>query len=117
MKKYTYLILGGGMTADSAVRGIRECDPQGTIGLISSQSNPPYDRPPLTKSLWKGKALESIWRNTETQNVDMLLGRTVTAIDMSGKTITDNGKNVYSFEKLLVATGGSPRRFAFGDDR
>lgn len=117
MMKYTYLIIGGGMTADSAVRGIRECDPQGTIGVISSESDPPYDRPPLTKGLWKDKPLESVWRHTETQNVDLLLGRTVTAIDVANKAVTDAAKNVYQFEKLLLATGGSPRRLPFGDDR
>jgi len=117
MKKYKYLIIGGGMTADSAVQGIRECDPSGTIGLLSSDPNAPYDRPPLTKGLWKGKDLESIWRHTETLNVEMLLGRTVTGMDLSSKTITDGENNAYGFEKLLLAMGGSPRRLPFGDEQ
>jgi NADPH-dependent 2,4-dienoyl-CoA reductase/sulfur reductase-like enzyme len=117
MMKYTYLIIGGGMTADSAVQGLRECDPQGTIGVISSEPDAPYDRPPLTKGLWKGKPLESISRHTETRNVDLLLGRRVTAIDAGNKTVTDSAKNVFQFEKLLLATGGSPRRLPFGDQR
>jgi 3-phenylpropionate/trans-cinnamate dioxygenase ferredoxin reductase subunit len=116
MKKYTYLIIGGGMTADSAVRGIREGDPQGTIGILSAETDPPYDRPPLTKGLWKGKELDSIWRHVEKQNVELLLGRTVVAIDVAAKTVTDNGKNTYEFEKLLLATGGTPRRLAFGGE-
>ena len=37
MKHYTYLIIGGGMTADSAVQGIRENDAKGSIGLISRE--------------------------------------------------------------------------------
>src|SRR5260370_27430708 len=115
MKKYRYLIIGGGMTADSAARGMGECDPQGTIGLLSAETDPPYDRPPLTKSLWKGKALDSIWRHVESQNVDLSLGRTVIAIDVQAKTVTDSGKNTYEYEKLLLATGGTPRRLGFGD--
>ena len=71
------------MTADAAVRGIRELDPQGSIGVLSSEPDPPYDRPPLTKALWKGKPLESIWRQTETQHPDFLLGRTAAAIAYS----------------------------------
>jgi NADPH-dependent 2,4-dienoyl-CoA reductase/sulfur reductase-like enzyme len=114
MKKYRYLIIGGGMTADSAVRGIRECDPQGTIGLLSTETDPPYDRPPLTKGLWRGKDLDSIWRHVETQNVELSLGRTVIAIDVQARTVTDNGKNIYEYDKLLLATGGTPRRLAFG---
>jgi len=116
MKEYDYLIIGGGMTADSAVRGIRENDSHGTIGLISADSNAPYDRPPLTKGLWKGKELESVWRHTETQNVEMLLGRKVTDIDLPGKRVIDEEKNAYGFEKLLLATGGSPARLPFGGE-
>jgi len=114
MKKYKYLIIGGGMTADSAVHGIRECDSQATIGVLGAETDAPYDRPPLTKSLWKGKAVDSIWRHIETQNVELLLGRTVTTIDPGAKTVTDSAKNSYGFEKLLLATGGSPRRLSFG---
>ena len=55
MPNYTYLIVGGGMTADAAVHGIREVDRSGSIGLISAEGHPPYDRPPLSKKLWKGK--------------------------------------------------------------
>src|ERR1041385_49341 len=116
MKRYKYLIIGGGMTADSAARGIRECDAQGTIGLLSAETDPPYDRPPLTKSLWKDKTLDSIWRHVETQNVELMLGRTATAIDPAAKTITDDEKSVYGFEKLLLATGGTPRRLSFGGE-
>jgi len=72
-----YLIIGGGMSADSAVTGIRESDSKGTIAMIGSEPDPPYDRPPLTKGLWKDKPLDSIWRKTAQQNVDLHLGRTV----------------------------------------
>jgi 3-phenylpropionate/trans-cinnamate dioxygenase ferredoxin reductase subunit len=116
MKNYTYLIIGGGMTADSAVHGIRECDSQATIGVLSAETDPPYDRPPLTKGLWKGKELDSIWRHVEKQNVELLLERTVVAIDVAAKTVTDNGKNVYEYDKLLLATGGTPRRLACGGE-
>jgi 3-phenylpropionate/trans-cinnamate dioxygenase ferredoxin reductase subunit len=47
MPNYKYLILGGGMTADAAVRGIREIDRLGSIGVLSSEACAPYNRPPL----------------------------------------------------------------------
>jgi NAD(P)H-nitrite reductase large subunit len=50
MKNYKYLIVGGGMTADAAAHGIRERDPNGSIGILSDESSPPYDRPPLSKN-------------------------------------------------------------------
>ena len=55
MRSYRYLIVGGGMTADSACRGIREHDSDGSIGLVGAEGHPPYSRPPLTKALWQGK--------------------------------------------------------------
>ncbi len=61
--QYRYLIIGGGMTGDSAVRGIREVDERGSIGMISAESHHPYNRPPLTKGLWKGQPEEQIWRD------------------------------------------------------
>jgi len=116
MRHYDYLIIGGGMTADAAVHGIRELDTKGSIGLISSDSDPPYDRPPLTKALWKGKPLDSVWRHTETQSVDLRLQRVATAIDALRKTVTDDRQDQYSFNKLLFATGGTPRHLPFGEE-
>lgn len=116
MNNYKYLIIGGGMTADAAVRGIREIDPQGRIGIISSDSDAPYNRPPLTKALWKGEPLESVWRHTETEKVDLHLGRTAQAIDATRKTVTDDQKNTYSYDKLLLATGGTVRKLPYGGD-
>lgn len=76
MTHYNYLIIGVGMTADAAISGIREVDPTGSIGLIGHEGDRPYNRPPLTKALWKGEPLESVWRNTPDRNVRLHLGRT-----------------------------------------
>ena len=117
MPNYTYLIVGGGMTADAAVRGIREVDRSGSIGLLCAEGHPPYDRPPLSKKLWKGKPLESIWRQTESQGVSLHLGRTARHLDLQNKRITDDQGTAYAYGKLLLATGGTPRRLPFGGEQ
>ena len=117
MPDSTYLIIGGGMTADAAVHGIREVDPSGSIGLISAERHPPYDRPPLSKKLWKGDALESIWRHTEGQRVTLHLGRTVRHLDPRSNRVTDDQGTDYGYGKLLIATGGTPRRLPFGAEQ
>src|SRR5678815_5391634 len=109
MPNYKYLIVGGGMTADAAISGIREVDPNGSIGLIGLEPDKPYDRPPLTKGLWKDKPFESIWHDTEKKTVQLHLGRKVESIDVQGQKIFDDQQNSYNYEKLLLATGGSPR--------
>ena len=107
---YTYLIIGGGMTADAAVQGIRSLDRTGRIGILSQESDPPYDRPPLTKGLWFGKPVESISRKTGQHHIDLLLDKTVVSIDSPAHIVTDQSGSHYSYDKLLLATGGAPKR-------
>jgi NADPH-dependent 2,4-dienoyl-CoA reductase/sulfur reductase-like enzyme len=116
MPRYTYLIIGGGMAADAAVRGIRQVDPIGSIGLIGAEPDPPYDRPPLSKGLWKGEPLDGIWRGTDSQGVTFHLARTARSLDVRAKQVNDDRGTVYTFDKLLLATGGAPRRLPFGGD-
>jgi 3-phenylpropionate/trans-cinnamate dioxygenase ferredoxin reductase subunit len=114
---YPYLIVGGGMTADAAVRGIRELDTNARVGLIGAETDPPYARPPLSKALWKGQPFESVWRKTADVGVDLHLGRRATTLELPGKRIVDDLGAEYTFDKLLLATGGTPRRLPFGGDR
>ena len=117
MPNYTYLIVGGGMTADAAVQGIREVDNRGSVGVLSADAHPPYDRPPLTKGLWKGKPVDSIWRHTEHRGVTLHLGRTARSLDVPNRRVTDDEGTVYGYDKLLLATGGTPRRLPFGGEQ
>jgi 3-phenylpropionate/trans-cinnamate dioxygenase ferredoxin reductase subunit len=116
MANYKYLIVGGGITADAAIHGIRELDQNGKIGMIGSDRNPPYNRPPLSKGLWTGKKLEAIWRRTQDLSVDLYLGRTVQVIDPDKKVVHDDQGTEYKYEKLLLATGGTPRKLSFGPE-
>ena len=116
MTNYEYLIIGGGMTAAATVDGIREVDAAGKIGLITRETDAPYDRPPLSKSLWKGKPLDIIWRESRKKDVEIHLGRVVKEILPKQKRIVDDQGEVFSYQKLLLATGGRPRRLPFGDD-
>jgi 3-phenylpropionate/trans-cinnamate dioxygenase ferredoxin reductase subunit len=116
MKQYRYLIVGGGLTGDAAVRGIRELDAKGSIGMISMEPDPPYTRPTLSKGLWKGRKIETIWRNTQDLGAELHLGRRVTNLDPTKKYLRDDTGEEYTYDKLLLATGGSPIRLPFGDD-
>lgn len=115
-KSYRYLIVGGGMTADSAVRGIRERDADGSIGVLCGEKHPPYNRPPLSKKLWNGKPLDIIWRKSVGDGVDLHLDTRATAGDLAAKTIVDHGGVVYSYDKLLLATGGVPRHLVHAEN-
>ena len=96
MTHYKYLIVGGGLTGDAAVRGIRELDAAGSIGLFSMEPDPPYMRPNLSKGLWKGRPVEKIWRNTQNLGAELHLGRKVTQIDPKNKTARDEMGDEYT---------------------
>jgi len=102
MPRYRYLIVGGGMTADSAIAGIRQSDPSTTIGVIGQDPHPPYDRPPLSKALWKGKSLETIWRKTDHRGVEFHLGRTVRTLEPKEKRVADDRGTVYTLSLIHI---------------
>jgi 3-phenylpropionate/trans-cinnamate dioxygenase ferredoxin reductase subunit len=116
MAAYRYLIVGGGMTGDSACRGIRERDASGSTGIFGAEAHEPYARPPLTKGLWSGKEESSVFRGTPALDVDLHSGRRIVSLDLDGRTATDDTGTEHGYEKLLLATGGTPRQLQGGGD-
>ena len=115
MTETKYLIVGGGMTGDAAAKGIRDADPDGRIVLVSEERHAPYARPPLSKALWSGKEESSIWRGTEETGAELRLGRRIVSLDLDAHEAVDDAGETYRYEKLLLATGGRPRRLPFGE--
>lgn len=113
MPDYQFLIIGGGIAADSAVQSIRTLNGTGTIGVISAEEYPPYNRPLLSKGLWKGEPFEKLWRTSADHNVDLHLSHTVVNINVYNHTVLDNKGVTYSFQKLLIATGGTVRKLPY----
>jgi NADPH-dependent 2,4-dienoyl-CoA reductase/sulfur reductase-like enzyme len=109
-----YLIIGAGLAGASAVEGIRERDPQGSIAMIGAEEGLPYDRPPLSKKLWLGKQeLKDIFLHDQAfydqKGVVLFLGRRAVALDVTGHTVADSQGESHRYEKLLLATGSAPR--------
>src|SRR2546422_4611078 len=117
MPDYTYLIVGGGMTADAAAQALHEADPAGSVALLSAERPPPTSRPPLARGLWQGDPEEKIWGKTAAPGATLHLGRRITAIDPRGRSATDDRGTKYRFTKLLLATGGAPRRLPLETDQ
>jgi NADPH-dependent 2,4-dienoyl-CoA reductase/sulfur reductase-like enzyme len=116
MADYRYLIVGGGMTADAACRGIRDHDAVGTIGLFTTEAHAPYARPPLSKALWTGKDESSVWRGTPELEVDIHTGCEIVGLDLDAHTATDDTGESHAYERLLLATGGTPRKLPSGGE-
>jgi len=114
-REFTYVIVGGGLAGASAVEGIRERDAKGSVLLIGDEKHLPYNRPPLSKQLWFGKTrVEDIFVHDqnyyEQQGVTVLSGVRAVQLDPERKTLTLNNGDSVRFDKLLLATGVSPRK-------
>ncbi len=113
MAHANYLIVGGGMAADAAVRGIRELDEEGSVVVLTEEGHPPYDRPPLSKGLWTGTDEDRIWRNTtDLGRIRLHTGTRVLLIDRFNRTVTTEGGSTFTYDKMLLATGGRPLELA-----
>lgn len=106
-----YFILGGGIAGLSAAQAIRENDPSGLIVLLTNESSVPYSRPALTKSLLTNLTVRDLavqsekWYDAPGRDIVVLKGRTVTAIDPEGKTITTDTGLVFPYDKLIFTLG------------
>jgi 3-phenylpropionate/trans-cinnamate dioxygenase ferredoxin reductase subunit len=109
MTDYRYMIVGGGMAGHAALAAIREADAEGAAALFTAESNPPYKRPPLSKGLWKGESVKDIWYEVP-DGVDLHTGRRIVGLDIEAHRVQDEAGEAHGYEKLLLATGGSPRR-------
>ena len=116
MKETRYLVVGGGMAGEAACVGIREIDADGEIVVLGAEPSPPYARPPLSKALWKGDDESSVWYAIDDLGIELALGREAVALDLGERIVEDDQGERYRYERLLLATGGRPRRLPFGGD-
>lgn len=110
---YDYLIIGGGMVAGYAAKGIREQDGTGTIKILSNDKDVPYTRPALTKKLWTDDSFtddQVSLNTTEETGAEIQLGAEVTAIDRARHTVQLADGSVIGYQKLLLATGSEPTK-------
>lgn len=111
---HDYLIVGAGMAADAAAKAIRETDATANVGIVGDEAQPPYQRPPLSKALWKGdKSLADIDLATAKSGAHLHLGRRIESLDRAAHVARDDHGDIYRYRRLLLATGATPRRLPF----
>ncbi len=110
------VIVGGGLAGARAAEGAREAGYDGSITIIAGEDAMPYIRPPLSKEFLIGKDdRDSIDVHPEAwyaeQRVEVRRGRRAASIDASAHAVTFGDGEVLGYDRLLLATGASPRRF------
>jgi 3-phenylpropionate/trans-cinnamate dioxygenase ferredoxin reductase subunit len=122
MEHASYVIVGGGLAAVAAADAIRRRDREGRIVVISNEPHAPYDRVPLSKDYLLGHMeRDDIFlrraRFYERGKIELMLGQPVTALELDQHRVALASGDRISFDKLLLATGGRPRRLPIpGDD-
>jgi NAD(P)H-nitrite reductase large subunit len=112
MDKIKYLIIGNSAGGIGAAEAIRELDRTGTMAIISDEPYPAYSRPLISEHLFEGRPLEKmLYRPAdfyEKSDIRTLFGEKVAEIDFSGHSLKLKGGRTLNWQKLLLATGGSP---------
>ncbi|KAA1467335.1 flavo protein [Dentipellis sp. KUC8613] len=108
------VIVGGGSAAFHAVESLREHGYKGPITILSSEKYSPIDRTKLSKALITD-ASKLEWRSPADLKIKygttLRIGVAVTSVDTTAKTVTlEDGKDHITYDKLILATGGLPRR-------
>ncbi len=115
MERAKYVIVGGGLAGFNAIPAIRERDPEGGIVLLTDEKERPYDRVPLSKRYLQGAlSRDGVFLRPaeffEEHRVELRTGHRVTALDAKAKVLTMEDGTQLGYDKLLLATGGWPRR-------
>jgi NADPH-dependent 2,4-dienoyl-CoA reductase/sulfur reductase-like enzyme len=112
------LIVGGGLAAQRSAETLRRRGYDGPLQMVCAEPELPYDRPPLSKDLLAGglRPEELAYRPPwwyEEQGVELLLGTSAVALDPVVRRVRLEHGAELRYGKLLIATGGAPRRLPF----
>ncbi|MBK5229695.1 MAG: FAD-dependent oxidoreductase [Thermoleophilia bacterium] len=120
MSNEDVVIVGGGLAAQRCCETLRRGGHDGSITIVCGETSRPYDRPPLSKNVLAGQqSVDDLafrpadWYDE--QDVELLLGKPATALDTSRRTVVLHDGGEVSYDKLLIATGSTPRRLPLLD--
>jgi 3-phenylpropionate/trans-cinnamate dioxygenase ferredoxin reductase subunit len=117
-KTLSVVIVGGGLTGANAALEVRRLAPETHVTLFSSEAHLPYQRPPLSKGFLRGTepfedAFVAPLGEYGRLGIDLVLGRKVVKLETESKRIRLEDDDVFSYDRLLIATGGRKRRLQF----
>jgi 3-phenylpropionate/trans-cinnamate dioxygenase ferredoxin reductase subunit len=119
----TFVVVGGGLAGGKAVEALRDKGFEGRIVLVGAEPHLPYERPPLSKDYLKtGEKLDDAFVHDAQwyadHDVEVRTGTRVEAIDRDAKEVELQGGERIAYDRLLLATGSSPRHLDLpGADR
>ena len=114
-REVDFLLIGGGVAAASCARTLREEGADGSILVVGREADPPYERPPLSKTYLAGRDgrddalfLEPDW--WQRNDVELATRTSAMKLDPGERTARLSTKEEVRFGKALLATGANVRR-------
>jgi riboflavin-specific deaminase-like protein len=109
------VVAGAGLAAQRAVETLRRNGYDGRIRVVAEEFEAPYDRPPLSKAFLAGELDDPALRFRDDawyadRGVELLLGERAVGLDARARRLELGSGGRLAFSRLLVATGGTPRR-------
>ncbi|MBT7375441.1 MAG: FAD-dependent oxidoreductase [Porticoccaceae bacterium] len=109
------VIIGAGQASAVAAATLRKEKYTGTIRILGDESQPAYDRPPLSKYYLAGEMeLPKLLIRPEEfyadNDIDLHTNTTVASIDAEAKQVVTAADEVFDYDKLVIATGSRARR-------
>jgi NADPH-dependent 2,4-dienoyl-CoA reductase/sulfur reductase-like enzyme len=104
------VVVGAGLAGARTCEQLRRQGFNGSLELVGLESSPPYDRPPLSKSVLRGDR-ESTLLTTDLarSDVNLLLAEAAVSLDLDNRVVHTTGRRL-PFDGLVIATGAEPVR-------
>jgi 3-phenylpropionate/trans-cinnamate dioxygenase ferredoxin reductase subunit len=114
MSTAEYVIVGGGLAAGTAAVTLREEGFDGHVRLVAAEAHKPYIRPPLSKGYLAELDESELWVQQDAwwhdHDVDVRSGEKAGSLDLGARAVVLEGGTRVPFDRLLIATGATPRR-------
>jgi len=115
MTQADVVIVGAGHGGAQVALALRTNGFEGSILMIGRESEPPYERPPLSKEyLARDKEFDRLYIRPPQfwvdKNVTLQLGTEVTVVDAGTHQVTLGDGSAVTYGKLIWAAGGDPRK-------
>lgn len=115
VRKIDFLLLGGGVASATAAETLRLESAPGRIVIVSAESLPPYQRPPLSKRLLFSEApgvATPVLKpgDYEELGIELLLGTRALGVSPSRRIVRTDRAGALEYGRLLIATGARPLR-------
>jgi 3-phenylpropionate/trans-cinnamate dioxygenase ferredoxin reductase subunit len=110
----TIVVVGGGLASARVATEYRAAGGEAPVTILSSEEDPPYHRPPLTKGFLRGEVERDGTyvrppEEYEDEVIELRLGVTAERIDPDGHVVVLEGGEEVPYATLVVATGARPR--------